>query len=177
MRTPTMIPPTTARVPANDILNQRTEQAVGQAVQSSPQSIEERLQRLNREWDIDRWYEVAIAVLSLTGLALAVAVHWWWLALPAFGAVSLLTHALFGWSVFLFLFRGLGVRTATEIAHERYALKALRGDFKQFAAVITPDERDAISTFEGEGGMVYGPAGPEASDPHIVKEALEAVQR
>ena len=46
-----------------------------------------------------------------------------------------------------------------------------------FTAVVTSDDRDAISNFESEGGMTYGPAMPEASDPHIVKDALDAVQR
>src|SRR5262249_37415083 len=110
-------------------------------------------------------------------LVLGLTVSPWWLALPAFGAVSLLTHALFGWSVFLVLFRAFGVRTGTEIAYERYALKALRGDFHQIATVMTPDDREAISTFEGEGGMAYGPATPEPCDPQVVKEALEAVHK
>ena len=177
MRPAKMIPATTARVPASDFLSQKTEIKVGQTVQASPESIDHRLEQLDHEWDIDRWYEVTIAVIVLTGVVMVPLVNQWWLALPAFGALSLLTHALFGWSVFLFLFRAMGVRTSTEIAHERYALKALRGDFKQFAAVISSDERDAISAFESEGGMAYGPSSPDASDPHIVKEALEAVQR
>ena len=36
------------------------------------------------------------------------------------------------------MFRRLGVRTAAEIGHERYALKALRGDFGPVAATA-PD--------------------------------------
>ncbi len=50
-------------------------------------------------------------------------------ALPAVVAGFLLQHALQGWCPPLPLFRRLGVRTAAEIDQERYALKALRGDF------------------------------------------------
>jgi hypothetical protein len=41
----------------------------------------------------------------------------------------LLQHAVQGWCPPLPLLRRLGVRTADEINEERYALKALRGDF------------------------------------------------
>lgn len=172
-----VIPPTTGRVPVRDRHVETIVQNVGATVQATPQSIDERLTKLDYEWDIDRIYEATIGLICVVGLVLAVTVNRWWLVLPAFGAISLFTHALFGWSVFLMLFRAMGIRTGTEIAYERYALKALRGDFHQIAAVMTPDDREAISTFEGEGGMAYGPARPEPSDPQVVKDVLEAVQK
>src|ERR1051326_9370601 len=132
-----MIPPTTVRVPLRDRHVQQIHQSVVDTVHAHPQSIEDRLHALEREWDIDRAYETTIGVISLAGLGLALAFNLWWLALPVFGGLSLLTHGLFGWSVLLFAFRGLGIRTATEIAYERYALKALRGDFQQLKAVMT----------------------------------------
>jgi hypothetical protein len=172
-----MIPPTTVRVPLRDHHLQQIHQSVVDTVREHPQSIDERLHRLDREWDIDRAYEATIGILSLTGLVLALIFNPWWLILPAFGGVSLLTHALFGWSVLLFVFRGMGVRTATEIAYERYALKALRGDFHHLTGVVTAEDREAIATFEGEGGMAYGPPVAEAADPHVIADALEAVQK
>lgn len=42
----------------------------------------------------------------------------------------LLQHALQGWCPPLPIFRRYGVRTQTEIDYERYALKAVRGDFR-----------------------------------------------
>jgi hypothetical protein len=41
----------------------------------------------------------------------------------------LLLHAVQGWCPPVPLFRRLGFRTSAEIHQERYALKALRGDF------------------------------------------------
>jgi hypothetical protein len=54
-----------------------------------------------------------------------------WFALPAIVATFLLQHAVQGWCPPLSVFRRLGFRTAAEIDHERYALKAIRGDFAQ----------------------------------------------
>jgi hypothetical protein len=42
-----------------------------------------------------------------------------------------LQHALQGWCPPLPLLRRLGVRTQYEIERERYALKAVRGDFQE----------------------------------------------
>lgn len=50
--------------------------------------------------------------------------------LPTAVAGFLLQHAVQGWCPPMPVFRRLGVRTATEIEEERYALKALRGDFR-----------------------------------------------
>jgi hypothetical protein len=177
MFNPGMIPPTTVRVPPRDGDLQQIHQRMKEIVQTHPGQIDERLRCLDHEWDIDRYYETTIGLISLAGVVLASQFSIWWLVLPAFGALSLLTHGLFGWSVFLLLFRGLGIRTATEIAYERYALKALRGDFQQLVAVVPAEDREAIATFEGEGGMVFGPAVAGASEAQVVHDALEAVQK
>ncbi len=50
---------------------------------------------------------------------------------PAAVAGFLFQHAVQGWCPPVPLFRRLGFRTAREIDHERYALKALRGDFRR----------------------------------------------
>ena len=50
--------------------------------------------------------------------------------LPALVAGFLLQHAVQGWCPPVPLFRRLGFRTQPEIEQERYALKALRGDFR-----------------------------------------------
>jgi hypothetical protein len=55
------------------------------------------------------------------------------LYLPAVVAGFLLQHAVQGWCPPVPLFRRMGFRTQSEIDHERYALKALRGDFRNLA--------------------------------------------
>ena len=67
--------------------------------------------------------------MGLVGLALGALVRKQFLALPAIVAASVLVHATTGRYPLMPLFRRLGLRTSKEIARERYALKALRGDF------------------------------------------------
>jgi hypothetical protein len=50
----------------------------------------------------------------------------------------LLQHAVQGWCPPIPILRRLGFRTADEINRERYALKALRGDFDSIADKKTP---------------------------------------
>lgn len=101
-----------------------------------PDAIDDRIAELDREWDIERTLEANAAGVSLVGLLLAVTVDRRWLFLPAGVATFLMQHALQGWCPPLELFRRLGVRTAGEIARERYALKALRGDFATVAGAL-----------------------------------------
>jgi hypothetical protein len=94
-----------------------------------PDEINERLQELDREWDIERTLEANAASLSLAGLLLGATVNRKFFLFPAVVSGFLLQHALQGWCPPLPLFRSFGVRTQSEIELERYALKALRGDF------------------------------------------------
>ena len=66
------------------------------------------------------------------------------LLLPGLVAGFLLQHALQGWCPPVPLFRRVGVRTATEIERERYALKALRGDFQPISR--SADNEQATAT-------------------------------
>ena len=88
------------------------------------------LQQLDREWDIERALEVNAAAIGLAGLALGIAHDRRWLALPAIIFSFLGLHAVQGWCPPAALFRRMGVRTRREIERERYALKAMRGDFE-----------------------------------------------
>ncbi|HEX7044714.1 MAG TPA: hypothetical protein VF203_08865 [Burkholderiales bacterium] len=97
--------------------------------EADAETIAYRLDRLEREWDTDRVIELEAAATGLVGLALGVLVRPAFLALPAFVGGSLLAYALTGWHPLLPVLRRLRVRTPREIARERYALKALRGDF------------------------------------------------
>lgn len=134
-----MIPSTTNRVPQNtaDYLNEwirrKTEEQVTRFSDSGPAAIEQRLQELDREWDIERLLETNAATVSLIGIYLGARVDRRWLALPATVAGFLLQHAIQGWCPPLPIFRRLGFRTQSEIERERYALKALRGDFSRVA--------------------------------------------
>jgi hypothetical protein len=128
-------PATATRVPeataehVNAAIRRRTAANVARCAAGGPAAIDARLRALDREWDIERTLEANAATASLLGLALGATLDRRFFVLPAIVAGFLLQHALEGWCPPVPVFRRLGVRTQTEIDHERYALKALRGDF------------------------------------------------
>ncbi|MGI8981930.1 MAG: YgaP-like transmembrane domain [Pirellulaceae bacterium] len=129
------IPSTVERVPLhtapedNQRIWRQTEMNVAHYTQLGDEAINRRLQALEEEWDIERVLEANAASVVLIGLMLGATVDRRLFILPALVAGFLLQHAVQGWCPPISLFRRLGVRTATEIDEERYALKALRGDF------------------------------------------------
>jgi hypothetical protein len=130
-----MLPPTSERVAANtaDEINQRIRRRTEANVAyfaDRPEEIARRLDELDQEWDIERMLEANAATLALFGVVLGATVDRRFLILPAAVTAFLLQHALQGWCPPVPIFRRLGVRTATEINRERYALKYLRGDFR-----------------------------------------------
>jgi hypothetical protein len=108
-----------------------TEASIAACARGGPSAVDERLAELDHEWDVERYLETGAASLSLLGAALGATVDRKWFLLPAAVAAVLLQHTLQGWCLPLPLLRRLGVRTADEINQERFALKALRGDFSR----------------------------------------------
>ena len=112
--------------------NRRIEQDIAASVDwhaQHPDHIDRRLRELDEEWDIERTLEANAAALALTGTLLGIFLDRRFLAAPVVVTGFLLQHALQGWGPPVPLLRKTGVRTMREIDIERYALKALRGDF------------------------------------------------
>jgi hypothetical protein len=129
-----MLPETPQRVPAHtsDEVNRWIAQRTAASVDwhaRHPDHIGPRLHQLDREWDMERTLEANAATLALTGTLLGLFVDKRFLALPVAVTAFLLQHALQGWCPPVPFFRKRGVRTMREIDEERFALKALRGDF------------------------------------------------
>jgi hypothetical protein len=128
------LPKTTDRVPrhtAKDV-NQKISAEAAERVASyghDPEAIARRLDALDHEWDIERTLEANAATASLVGVVLGATVDRRFYALTAVVGAFLLQHALQGWCPPLPVFRRIGFRTQSEIEEERYALKAIRGDF------------------------------------------------
>lgn len=110
-------------------IRRQTDENVARTAAGGCAAIERRLDELDYEWDIERCLETGASSLTLLGTLLGATVDRRWYLLPVGVAAFLLQHAIQGWCPPLPLFRRLGIRTADEIAEERYALKALRGDF------------------------------------------------
>lgn len=98
-------------------------------VEQKPDSARQRLEALDREWDIDRTIEAEAATMGLIGLTLGALVRPAFLAMPATVGAAVFLFGTRGIYPLLPIFRRLGIRTAREIERERYAVKTLRGDF------------------------------------------------
>ena len=96
----------------------------------SYENIETRIGELDQEWDIERALETNASVVGLAGLVLGITHSKKWLAVPGIVLPFLLQHAATGWCPPLPVLRRLGFRTRKEIDREKYALKAVRGDFE-----------------------------------------------
>ncbi len=131
-----MFPSTVARVPQhtadyiNEQIQQETEDRVARIAAAGPDLIERRLVDLDYEWDIERMLEANAAALTATGSALALISDRRFAILPLIVGGFLLQHAVQGWCPPMPVLRRLGFRTQSEIDYERYALKVLRGDFR-----------------------------------------------
>lgn len=123
------------RVPANtaEHVNRRirrmTEANIRHYAQH-PEEIDDRLRELDEEWDIERTLQANASSLALGGTLLGLFTNRKWLLVPIGVTAFLLQHALQGWCPPVPVLRRMGVRTTQEIEAERYALKALRGDFQ-----------------------------------------------
>lgn len=110
-----------------------------------PDSIGRRLEELDGESDVERVLEINASTLTLIGIALAVFVSPWFLFLSAVVMTFLLQHGIQGWCPPLPVLRRLGIRTRREIDVEKYALKALRGDFEPVVAAGGTSEKARVA--------------------------------
>ena len=123
------------RVRANTVpeINRRIDEQIERNIRhysgQTKEEIYRRIRELDQEWDFERVLETMASSVSLTGVVLGSTVNRRWYLLPTAVLSFLLLHAIQGWCPPLPILRGLGIRTREEIARERYALKALAGDF------------------------------------------------
>ncbi len=125
----------TDRVRANTAaqVNRRVDEQIERNIRhysgQTKEEIYRRIQDLDQEWDIERVLETMASSFSLSGIVLGATVDRKWFLVPTIVLSFLLVHAIQGWCPPLPILRSLGIRTREEIDRERYALKALAGDF------------------------------------------------
>jgi hypothetical protein len=107
----------------NEEIDLQTDTNIHRYKGKSKAEILERIQMLDKEWDIERVLEVNASALALSGLILGLLKDRKWLFLPGIVLTFLLQHGLQGWCPPLPLLRRLGIRTRGEIDREKYALK------------------------------------------------------
>jgi hypothetical protein len=128
-------PPDRVRAHSSRRQNQRvdagTQHCLEQAAESDRAAIGRHIEALDREWDVERYLQMSAGLVSLSGVVLGALAGRRFLLLPAAVFGFFLQHAVQGWCPPLPVFRRMGVRTRREINREKYALKALRGDFDE----------------------------------------------
>lgn len=97
---------------------------------NDPSEIDARLEELEAEWDTERILALNAGAVSVAGILMSIAGGKKWLALPLLATAFLANHAIKGYCPATSVLKKMGYRTRTEIDKEKYALKALRGDFK-----------------------------------------------
>ena len=152
------LPPTSTRVQrstgerVNRRIRAEDDARIARLEGAAPAELDARLAELDFEWDVERLLQLNASALVVLGTLLGALVDRRFLLLPAGVLAFFAQHALQGWCPPIPVFRRRGVRTVREIERERYAIKALRGDFDRTPA---------------------GDAAPSAR----VRAALEAVDR
>ena len=115
-------------------IDQRTEDNIRFYSSEPAAVISRRIRALEAEWSIERWLETNASALAFTGTMLGLTVSKKWLAIPLIVTGFLFQHAVQGWCPPVPVLRRRGVRTRGEIDEEKFALKILRGDFKDLNA-------------------------------------------
>ncbi len=127
-------PPTATRVQettsrrVNAQIERDTEADLARAA-TTQADIDRRLRELDEEWGIERVLQTNFGIVNLISVTVGALAAPPFFLLAGVAAAFMGQHALQGWCPPVPVFRRLGFRTAREIARERYALKALRGDF------------------------------------------------
>lgn len=116
-------------------LNHRIDSAVEKRVAClaalERQDITRRLGQLEKTVDVGRAIDLTAGLVTLLGVGLHAKQGGRWWLLPLAASAMLVQRALTGSALAVPLFRRLGLRTRSEIDVEKYALKALRGDFSR----------------------------------------------
>jgi len=129
----------------NAEIDEKGRRNVHAAAKGPARELSSRISKLDQEWDVERVLETNASILALTGTILGLTVNRKFFAIPCAVLAFLLQHALQGWCPPLPILRKFGIRTQREIDEEKYALKALRGDFGGASSASDPGEKASRS--------------------------------
>jgi len=143
---------------------------------AGPHAITERLEELELEWSAGRMTKVTTGLLIVGGFALASLLSPMWLVLPAVAGLLLLQYTFSRVSLLGAMFHRIGFRSGGDIDQEKFALKALRGDFRHLPTVHEIENKEDISRLEGEGGIVMEPEDSKLDAREVVKHVVQAAK-
>jgi hypothetical protein len=125
----------------NDRIDRATQRRVLRAGGESKAALSRHIEQLESEWDMERVLETNASALAFSGVLLGLFVNRKFFIVPCLVLPFLLQHATQGWCPPVPFFRRRGVRTRKEIDAEKFAMKALRGDFAALAEKDDPNQR------------------------------------
>ena len=106
--------------------------------------IAQRITELDKEWDIERVLDLHMSLLALCGITISLLFNIYSIIMPILLLLFFIWHAFQGWCPPIPILGHFRIRTRPEIDREKYALKAIRGDFEGLF-----NEKDlAFSAFE-----------------------------
>jgi len=141
---------------------------------SGPAAINDRLAQLDHEWSAGRVSKAVLAVVILVGTILTLTVNWYWVLLPAAAGMFLFQYLFTQTSWLVRVFQESGYRMRADIEHEKFALRTLRGDFRDLPTLHDIEDKDDISRLEGEGGIVYEDHSHKVDSLSAAKEVIQA---
>ena len=94
------------------------------------EALSERIRKLDGEWDLDRCLEVGGSGIGLMGILMGVLNGRIWRVFTVAALVHLFLYGTRRQSPLAATLRRRGIRTRQEIDEEKFALKAMRGDFQ-----------------------------------------------
>lgn len=110
------------------ILDEKVKEDIRKYAEQGRDSIDNRIKELDSSWDMERTLQLNAAILVLGGILLY-SNNKKWAILSIFATAILAQQAFMGnCGPFKFM-KFFGVRSRKEIDKEKFALKALRGDF------------------------------------------------
>jgi hypothetical protein len=131
-------------------IDDQIEQNIRAYAAGSRERLYQRIRELQQEWSMERYLETNASVIGLTSALLGLTVSKKWFLLTTIVSGFLLQHAIQGWCPPVPVFRKRGVRTRGEIDREMFALKALRGDFRE----VEPAEENGAASEAARAAIV-----------------------
>ncbi len=137
---------------------------VAKCAHEGHESINARLSELESEWTASRMVKATLGILIFAGFILATVHNPYWLILPAIAGGLLLQYVFWRGGLLTELYCKFGYRSGMQIDEERFALRTLRGDYRNLPTVDEVEDKESIGRFEDEGGpaveaaeQLYGP--------------------